>query len=93
MLDLTETARVIVRDITTSPDAPARAGLRISAEPGEGVFAVTAADEPDPTDLVVRRDGATVYLDPATAAALDHKVLDTVVDDDGQIGFDLSEQR
>jgi len=91
VLTLTASAREIVSDIITSDGAPEDAGLRIEADPTRSgsspTYVVTAADGPGPADRVVLHERAAVYLDPRVAAALDDKLLDVTVDDDGAVGF------
>lgn len=90
MLTLTEDACTIVKQITTAPDAPETAGLRISGA-GEG-FALAAAGAPEAGDEIVEQGGATVYLDEAAAQQLDTMVLDAGVDDSGNLQFGLMAQ-
>ncbi|MFC5729907.1 MULTISPECIES: Fe-S cluster assembly protein HesB [Nocardioides] len=91
MLTLTENATAIVKELTTAPDAPETAGLRISSAPETG-FAVAATPQPEPGDLVVEQDGATVYLDQPAAEQLDAMVLDAGVDETGSLQFGLMAQ-
>lgn len=90
MLTLTENACTIVKQITTAPDAPETAGLRISGA-DEG-FALAAAGAPEAGDEIVEQGGATVYLDEAAAQQLDTMVLDAGVDDSGNLQFGLMAQ-
>jgi iron-sulfur cluster assembly protein len=91
MLTLSENARIIVKQLTTGPEAPDSAGLRITSE-NEAEFAVTAAEQPAAGDQVVQEDGATVYLDDAAAQQLDGMVLDAGVDESGAVQFGLMAQ-
>ncbi len=96
MLTLTENASTIVKDlndqIATEQGQP-DAGLRITGEDGpEPSFAVSAAEEPAATDLVVEQGGARVFLDETARTALDDKVLDASVDDAGNVAFALGLQ-
>lgn len=91
MLTLTENATLIVKELTTAPDVPETAGLRISSAAEEG-FAVTATPQPEPGDQIVEQDGATVYLDPPAAEQLDTMVLDAGVDESGNVQFGLMAQ-
>lgn len=91
MLTLTENARAIVKELTTHPDAPESAGLRITATP-EAQLAISAAGQPEAGDQVVEQDGATVYLDAAAAQELNDKVLDADVDESGALQFGLLQQ-
>lgn len=43
--------------------------------------------DPEPDDRVVEVAGTRLFLDEAAAAALDEKVLDAGVDDEGSVSF------
>jgi Fe-S cluster assembly iron-binding protein IscA len=59
----------------------ATAGVRIFVEDpsDDRSLSVILVDSPAAEDVVVERQGARVYLDPKAAAAVDEKVLDSVV--------------
>lgn len=67
--------------------------LRITAVEvdGELEIEIDDADEPVADDLVVERDGVTVYLDAAAAEALDDQVLGVHAHDD-HFHFSFDEQ-
>ena len=93
MLTLTENATIAVKSLTEqlSPDT---GGLRISeAVAPEVGYALNLANSPEPHDTVVETDGARVFVDPVTSVALDDRVLDARVTDDGSVGFALANQR
>jgi iron-sulfur cluster assembly protein len=96
MLVLTEAAAEVVKAITSTPDAPVEAGLRIASsapKPGEaGDLQLTAAVGPNENDEVIDAAGAHVYLEPQAAAYLEDKVLDAQVDGDGKAHFSLGVQ-
>lgn len=93
MLTLTENASTIVRDIATQATQAEGAGLRITSDASpEPAFAISAAEGPEPGDATVEQDGATVYLDPASAQQLDDKVLDAGIDQSGNVQFALGQQ-
>jgi iron-sulfur cluster assembly protein len=93
MLTLTENAMTIVDEITARPGLTEDAGLRITqVDAPEPAFEVSAAAHGQPDDQVVEQGGATVYLDPASAALLDDKVLDAAVDPTGKVEFALAQQ-
>lgn len=95
MLALTPTAVEVVRSITTAPDAPDSAGLRISAATdsnADGVLQLTVAPGPAAEDQIVAGPGTQVFLDQRAAAYLDDKVLDANLDDEGTATFFLGEQ-
>lgn len=93
MLTLTENASTIVKDIVSRTGGGEEAGLRITTDPSlEASFSVTASDHPEPGDLVVEQDGATVYLEDQTAEVLSDKILDAGVDQAGNVQFALGQQ-
>jgi Fe-S cluster assembly iron-binding protein IscA len=64
------------------------------ASPGRSVgreqLRISTADGPEEGDQVVEQDGARVFLTSRVADALDDKVLDASVGDQGRIGFLIS---
>lgn len=88
MLTLTDTATKVVKNIVSqNPDAEA-AGLRINGTPdGLPDFALSIAQAPAAGDSIVEVEGARVFLDPTAAVALDDKVLDADIDDEGAVTF------
>ncbi len=90
MLTLTENASTIVKTLTAQA-GPEASGLRISEDPAQGL-AVTTAGSPEPGDLTVESDGATVYLDPPASQALENQILDAAIDDQGRVQFGLAPQ-
>lgn len=93
MLTLTENASTIVKLIVEQTEAPADAGLRVTAEgTGEGTLAVAPAAQAEPGDEVVEQDGAKVFLEKAAAEVLDDKVLDARADESGSVEFSLLQQ-
>lgn len=95
MLTLTENASTIVKDINDqiAQQGLPESGLRISSEDGpEPSFAVSAAEEPAPTDQVVEQGGARVFLDESATVELDDKILDASVDQGGNVSFALGIQ-
>jgi len=97
MLVLTEAATEVVKAITSTPEAPEGSGLRIAssgAEPGDpGALQLTATPGPNESDQVIDAAGAHVYVEPKAAVYLEDKVLDAVVDSEGQAHFSLGMQR
>ncbi|MCW2738496.1 Fe-S cluster assembly protein HesB [Nocardioides sp.] len=55
-------------------------------------LSVSPADHAVDGDQTIEQDGATVWLDPVAADALDGMVLDGGVDEDGNIQFALGQQ-
>lgn len=93
MLTLTDSASSVVKTITERVPDVQEAGLRISADrPGAADFAVVIAPAPEPNDTVVESSGAKVYLEENAAIALDGKVLDAQIAEDGSVQFAIGIQ-
>ncbi|WP_434810113.1 HesB/IscA family protein [Microbacterium sp. bgisy189] len=92
MLTLTENATSAVKNLASQIPTET-GGLRISeaAAPETG-YALSLAPSPEPQDQVVETDGARVFVDEAAAVALDDRVLDARVGEDGSVGFALAQQ-
>jgi iron-sulfur cluster assembly protein len=97
MLVLTDAAAEVVKSLTTTPQAPDEAGLRIASSApmpdNPGALEVSAATGPNENDQVIESGGAHVYLEPKAAAYLEDKVLDAQVDSAGNPHFTLGLQR
>jgi iron-sulfur cluster assembly protein len=98
MLVLTETAAEVVKSVTSGPQAPQGAGLRIASSAPEpprdpGALQLTATAGPAENDQVIEAGGALVYLEPQAAIYLEDKVLDAQVDPEGNARFSLGMQR
>lgn len=93
MLTLTENATIAVKSLTEQIPTTT-GGLRISeaVAPDQG-YALNLASAPESDDTVVENDGARVFVDPVATVALDNRVLDARVSEDGSVGFALAEQR
>ena len=89
MLTITaDAAEAIARALEEEPDA---AGIRIAhgnkSLNGSGPsLEVEMVPEPQLEDEVIEEEGARLFLDPATAVALDGKVLHAE-EDEGEIRF------
>lgn len=90
MLALTENVTTLVNKLTA--EDPELSGLRIAVEPDGQSLSVSPASEPQPDDQTIEQDGANVYLDASAAELLDDKVLDSGVDQEGNIQFGLAQQ-
>lgn len=93
MLTVTENAAEAIRRITTGPEVPESAGVRISAQ-GTDVESLSLAmtEGPAQGDQVVEASEATVYLESGAASLLDDKVLDARVSDQGEVQFLVAPQ-
>lgn len=94
MLAITDTAAEAIRGITSNPELPEGAGLRIATQQGEqpGALEVSVAETPADTDQVVDEGGARVFVDADAVEMLDDKLLDAQIDG-SRVGFLLSEQQ
>ncbi|MFD5224915.1 Fe-S cluster assembly protein HesB [Microbacterium sp. NPDC058342] len=94
MLTLTENANTIAATIVAQQGSTPDAGLRIhsSGTEAEPRFAVTIAPTPEPGDEVIGDEELRVFLERAVAEALDDKVLDASVDEQGAVSFTLLPQ-
>ena len=96
MLVLTNAAAEVVKSVTSTPEAPLGAGLRIAStipEPRDpSALQLTAAEAPRQEDQVVEAGGARVFLEPEAAAYLADKVLDAQFDEQGTAQFSLARQ-
>lgn len=93
MLTMTGTAAEAVKSIVSrTPQAPEEGGVRISENGGGAGFELAVAPAPEPSDTVVSTDGARVFLDAAAVTALDDRVLDAEVSQDGSVRFALATQ-
>jgi iron-sulfur cluster assembly protein len=92
MLSITSNAADVIRGLMKS----GAAGLRISTGPatsnGHGpALLLDLAPEPAVEDEVVDADGAQVFVDPAAATTLEHKVLDARMEGE-QLHFAVHDQ-
>lgn len=96
MLVLTTAAAEVVKAVTSAPEAPEGAGLRIAAAAPQpqnaGALQVMAAEGPGERDQILEGEGARVFLEPEAAVFLDDKVLDARLDEQGNAHFTLGAQ-
>jgi len=85
VLTVTPNAVAVIEKITSEPEVPEGAGLRIATQPEGYRLAVMPAPQQD--DRVLEEEGARLFLDPAAAADLDDKTLDAQVDPTGSVQF------
>ena len=93
MLTLTENAALAINTLTS--EMPAGAGLRIAPAEEPQTLQLSAVPAPSPRDTVLESAGATLFIDPTAAQALNDQVLDAqqVVSDDGyQYHFAIAPQ-
>jgi iron-sulfur cluster assembly protein len=96
MLVLTEAAAEVVKSVTSTPQAPDGAGLRIASPEPEpqspGALQVSATAGPAENDQVIEAAGARVFVEPQAAVYLEDKILDARVDEQGNAHFSLGMQ-
>jgi len=96
MLVLTEAAAEVVKSVTSTPQAPDGAGLRIASsvpEPRDpSALQVTAAVAPRENDQIIEAAGVRVFLEQNAASYLEDKVLDAQFDEQGNALFSLGTQ-
>ena len=93
MLTLTENATTLVKSLTTQAVDSPEGGLRISSpEPNATTFAVAVAPAPQADDQVIIDGDARVFVEENASAALDDKVLDAQLDEQGAVHFQLGLQ-
>jgi iron-sulfur cluster assembly protein len=91
VLTITDNASLVVSDIVSRAVTTDTGGLRIVEVPGDQ-FAVSVAEAPATAEVVAEQAGARVFMDEPVAAALDDKVLDAHVDEDGAVRFLIAPQ-
>ncbi len=92
MLTLTDNATAIVTTLVSRQSDADEAGLRIHSTAMQGPdggarLAVLVTPHPEPEDQVIEFSGTRLFLEETAAAALDDKVLDAGVDDEGAVSF------
>jgi Fe-S cluster assembly iron-binding protein IscA len=93
MLTLTENATTLVKSLTTQAVDSPEGGLRISSpEPNATTFSVAVAPAPQADDQVIVDGEARVFVEENASAALDDKVLDAQLDEQGAVHFQLGLQ-
>lgn len=93
MVSVTENAQAAIRSLTTQPDVPDGAGLRIATDAAAGALQLSVAPAPHEGDQVVDNSGARLFLDSDAALLLEDKALDASVDEQGSVQFALAEQQ
>lgn len=92
MLTMTDTAAEAVKTIVARVPQAADGGLRIRDAGAETGFELSVAPAPEPDDTVVVTEGARVLLDTAASLALNDRVLDAQLEQDGTVRFALAAQ-
>ena len=92
MLTMTQTAAEAVKQIVARVPQAEDGGVRIRDTGSDTGFELSVAADPAPLDTVVVTDGARVFLDETAAAALDDRILDAELANDGSVRFAIATQ-
>jgi Fe-S cluster assembly iron-binding protein IscA len=91
VLQVTESAVEAVKAIVEQAEVGATGGLRIAVDEADESVELGVEEAAGPDDTVIDESGARVFLDAASAQALDAMVLDAHGHDD-HFHFELFEQ-
>ncbi|GAA1679796.1 Fe-S cluster assembly protein HesB [Microbacterium lacus] len=92
MLTMTDTAAEAVKTIVSNNSGGDDGGVRIRDTGQQNGFELSVAPAPEPEDTVVDSAGARVFLDQTATTALDDRVLDAELGQDGSVRFALGLQ-
>lgn len=92
MLAMTETATAAAKTIVSRVPQAEDGGVRIRDTGTPNGFELSVAPAPEPSDTIVTTGGAKVFLDEAATIALDERVLDAEIAEDGSVRFALAIQ-
>lgn len=92
MLTMTDTAAEAVKTIVSHNSGGDDGGVRIHNTGQQDGFEFSVARAPEPEDTVVDAAGARVFLDQTATTALDDRVLDAELGQDGSVRFALGLQ-
>jgi iron-sulfur cluster assembly protein len=87
VLTLTDQAQTVVRALTSDPQVPESAGLRIA--PGNDGLELLVVAEPVPGDALIEDGGVRVFVEPQAATLLEDQTLDAQVEG-GEVNFFLA---
>ncbi|MGH2819440.1 MAG: hypothetical protein ACRDJ5_02165 [Actinomycetota bacterium] len=93
MLTISQQAATAIEGLTSHPQAPEGAGLRISPQISEGepvALELSVVENPIEDDQVVEEQGVQVFVDQQLVPALDDKVLDASTEG-GNLQFMIGE--
>lgn len=93
MLTLTPTASTVIENLVAREADPHSAGLRIESGGAQSTqFSVSVSAAPAPGDQVVEAGGARVFLENSASLALQQKVLDAQITEQGAVTFAIGDQ-
>lgn len=75
MLHLSDKAAVLIRHLVADADLPDTAGLRVGTDPDNHCLSLSLAQAPDEQDVVVARDGASLFLTPDALPRVNDQTL------------------
>lgn len=81
MITMTTEAATLITSLVSDSDLPPSAGLRLGTDPFLGSLAMSLTPEPRPSDVVIDRDGALLFLAPTVAARLTDQTLRAQLED------------
>lgn len=93
MMTMTQTAAEAVKQIIARVPQAEDGGVRIADTGSDKGLELSVAPDPEPHDTIIVTDGARVFLDEGAAAALDGRVLDAELAQDGSVRFALGLQQ
>lgn len=93
MLNMTDNAVLVIRDLANQQDVAEDGGVRIAADPEAGSLTVELVARPAEGDHVVDNQGARIFLDSDAAELLGDASVDATVDDEGIVQFGFTEQQ
>jgi Fe-S cluster assembly iron-binding protein IscA len=76
VLTVTEQAASMIRELLDHAELPEGAGLRIAQRDDHTALAMTLADQPDDSDLIVADRDISVFLGPMAARRVASQTLD-----------------
>jgi Fe-S cluster assembly iron-binding protein IscA len=75
MLRITDDARTLICTLTATTATTGRSGLRIVVNPVHNSLSMSVARAPEPSDSVVSRGQARVFLSPSASRRLHRRTL------------------
>jgi Fe-S cluster assembly iron-binding protein IscA len=80
VLNLSDDAAELIRALVSASDLPESAGLRLGTDDDTRALAMNLEAVPHRDDVVVKHDGAAVWVSPEAAARLEDQTLQAQLD-------------
>jgi Fe-S cluster assembly iron-binding protein IscA len=93
LLTISDEAARLVRTLTHGADLPDDAGMRIVVDPRHNSLSMALATEPEPSDIVVGKQGARVFLTASASRRLQRRTLRAELTDSRKLFFLDGESR